>query len=236
MRVLLKMLVYYMVLSNFLISYSAPCKTCLIADKCYNLNQKMFFIHSKIKKFIFKPMIVIYKILPRGFKIILRRFYKNLEFILFRGLNALLQKDFRGFIIEARKFVIKTVVGLGNTINLSKKFNKKIEKKHSSAKYTFTHTLEKYGLKHKYYFFLPGLGPVSLLTFLDNILTSKINGYMSKVYAGYNIDNAMQKYKLIKQVEGMSKKMQVDEYSFYKTGFANYIKSQCLKCTKTLHK
>ncbi len=128
-----------------------------IADPIEPFNRAMHTFNDRMYFWLLKPVAQGYKVVvPEPARISVKNFYSNLKFPI-RFVNCLLQADFSGAGIEAGRFTINTIWGIGGLLDPSASKDIDLKKQDTD----FGQTLGLYGVGHGFYIVWPLLGPSS---------------------------------------------------------------------------
>lgn len=128
----------------------------LISDPLEGWNRGVFWVNDKFYFYLAKPIVRVYRVVPRPVRTSVGNFFSNLATPV-RAVNALLQLKIKDTGTELGRFLVNTTVGLAGFFDPAKSelgWEKKQE--------DFGQTLGYYGVGTGWYLVLPVFGPSSV--------------------------------------------------------------------------
>jgi phospholipid-binding lipoprotein MlaA len=128
-----------------------------IPDAVEPLNRGFFWFNHQLYTFVFRPVSKVYGVIPKQARAAIFNVYDNVEFPV-RFVNDLLQLKFKRADLEARKFLVNSVAGVGGIMRVSDRIPALANVPPADT----AQTLAKWGVGHGCYIVLPVFGPSSL--------------------------------------------------------------------------
>ena len=128
-----------------------------IPDAVEPLNRGFFWFNHQLYTFVFRPVSKVYGVIPKQARAAIFNVYDNVEFPV-RFVNDLLQLKFKRADLEARKFLVNSVAGVGGIMRVSDRIPALANVPSADT----AQTLAKWGFGHGCYIVLPVFGPSSL--------------------------------------------------------------------------
>ncbi len=202
-----------------------------IYDPYEKFNRKIFGFNQTLDRTLLRPPILIYlKIVPKWPRQRLNSFFSNLMSPL-TFVNNILQGDFQGAGNTLGRFIFNSTAGLGGLIDWAKTCG--VEDKPQF----FDNTLAKFDIPYGSYVVLPLLGPSTTRgvtgkvvdTFTDPVnfvLWNQHNHASLQYFLAHKFNQRAQSEETI----DLSEQDLLDEYSFVRSSYLQYIASQNIFC------
>ncbi len=189
-------------------------------DPIEPFNRGMFWFNDKLYLFLFKPIARGVRILPVGARESVDNFFSNLTTPI-RFANALLQLKLRAAGIEAGRFVINTILGIGGIFDYARRHFELYKTNED-----FGQTLGHYGVGAGPYLVLPFLGPSNPrdgLGLIPDAYLDPINWWLADnafwPAAGIHAGVRVNRLSLDKDTYEAIKAEQIDPYVFVRDAY-----------------
>ena len=205
-----------------------------IYDPYEKLNRKIFALNNTLDKTLIRPSVLLYtKVVPAWPQARINSFFSNLKSPL-TFVNNILQGDFDAAGKTFGRFLFNSTMGIGGLLDWSKACG--LENKPQQ----FDDTLMKFDMPYGQYIIIPFLGPSTTRgvagkvvdVFIDPIDLTLIVEHKNKLAFEYFL---AREFNLRVQAEenlDLSKQDFLDEYSFIRSSYLQYLASKNKFCKK----